>query len=162
MIMEDKDQLYKYANPVGRPRKYKPLELWEKACNYFEWCNNHPWTKYEAIKSGADAGKLVSIPVQIPYTLEGLAVFTGLDMSFFRLNRQSKDAEFYAVVNEIYNIIESQQFVGASSGFFNSSIIARKLGLVEKTAISTPEGEEIKVNATTEHRVIFENYDTDV
>ena len=31
--------------------------------------------------------------------------------------------------------------------------------LVEKTAISTPEGEEIKVNATTEHRVIFENYD---
>ena len=65
-------ELYKMRNPVGRPRKYTPQELWETACKYFEWCDSHPWTKYEPIKSGADAGKLIEMQLKIPYTIEGL------------------------------------------------------------------------------------------
>lgn len=156
-------ELYKMRNPLGRPRKYTPEELWETACKYFEWCDDHPWTKYEAIKSGADAGKLIEMPLKIPYTLEGLCFFCGVAETFLRANRN--DGDFSSVIEEIYKIIETQQFTGASVGAFNSNIIARKLGLVEKTNISTPEGEELRVNIAAEHRVIFEDYeqnDTDI
>lgn len=151
-------EIYRMRNPVGRPRKYKPVELWEMACNYFEWCDSHPWTKYEAIKSGADAGKLIEMPLRIPYTIEGLCFFCGVEENFLRSNKEN-NGDYSTVIKEIYKVIENQQFTGASVGAFNSNIIARKLGLVEKTTISTPEGEEIKVNAVTEHKVIFENYD---
>lgn len=151
-------ELYKMRHPGGRPRKYTPDELWETACKYFEWCDAHPWTKYEAIKSGADAGKLIEIPLKIPYTLEGLCFFCGVEENFLRSNKEN-NGEYSTVVKQIYKVIEGQQFTGASVGAFNSNIIARKLGLVEKTNISTPEGEELRVNIAAEHRVIFEDYE---
>jgi hypothetical protein len=157
-------ELYKMRHPGGRPRKYTPETLWKSACGYFDWCNAHPWIKHEAIKSGQNVGTLVGIPTVIPYTIEGLCTYCGVSENFLRANRQI-DNELSTVIEEIYRVVETQQFTGAAVGAFNANIIARKLGLVEKTNISTPEGEELRVNIAAEHRVIFEDYeqnDTDI
>lgn len=158
--MEDKDQLYKYVHPGGRPAKFKtPEELWECACKYFAWVDSHAWEKPELIKSGADAGKVINVPLKLPYTLEGFMVFANLNDAYLRQLKTDKAKEFSTIIDKIYKVVETQQLSGATVGVFNHHIVARKLGLVEKTTISTPEGEEIKVNTINEHRVIFENYD---
>jgi len=56
------------------------------------------------------------------------------------------------VIEHIEDIIETQQFEGAVVGIFNTSIIARKLGLREQTDITT-NGQ----NATFKIEVIDDN-----
>lgn len=158
MTFQKGNQLWRLAKNAGQPRKYTPEELMEKANEYFEFCDQNKWMKYDVIKSGPDVGKVIEIPLTIPYTLEGLAVYLGLDFCFFRDNKKGH-GEYSAVIKKIYEIIENHQLTGASVGVFNHQIIARKLGLADKQNISTPEGEEIRVNSVNEHRVIFENYD---
>ena len=46
--------------------------------------------------------------------------------------REQNDKGFIDIITRIEEIIETQQFEGASVGVFNANIIARKLGLVER------------------------------
>jgi hypothetical protein len=56
-----------------------------------------------------------------------------LNYKFKNYEKDKDKSEFFAVTHEIRRIIETQQFEGASVGAFNPNIIARKLGLSEKT-----------------------------
>lgn len=137
----------------GRDRAFStPDELWETACEYFQWCDDNPWTSKKAIqrtapsrkkaKKGEDGNKTEQhiqqeiTPTQRPYSITGFCVFAGVNMSWWRNFRakcdREKEDDFSAVLQRIEEIIETQQFEGACVGAFNANIIARKLGLTEK------------------------------
>jgi len=119
---------------IRKPKRFKtPEDLWEEFCNYMEYCENNPWTKYESTKQG-----IVPVPVGKPLTFTGFASFVGLTtqglMNYGEMEGREAYFEIYA---RIRDIIDNHQFEGAAVGVYNHSLIARRLGLVDKTDNTT-------------------------
>ncbi len=133
------NQFWKLRSKHGRDKVFAtPDVLWEACCEYFEWCDAHPWLRQEAIKSGPDAGRLIDVPTARPYTLSGLSLYLGRHEKFwsnFRLQR-AQDEDFHDIIARVDMIIETQQLEGAMVGVFTAPIVARKLGLTEKTEVN--------------------------
>lgn len=127
----------KWGNPLN-PKKYTPKGFWEKACEYFEWSDNNPWVKKEAVKSGENAGMLIEIPTERPYSIERLCLFAGITNQTF-LNYESKEGyeTFFEVTARVRMVIDSQHFEGGMTGSFNANITTRKLGLVDRQDIES-------------------------
>lgn len=105
-----------------------PEILWDAAKEYFEATVGRPWIQEDWV--GKDAIK-VERKTTPPFTLTGLFIFLDIHKSTWSLYRERKD--FIDVVTRIEDIIYTQKFEGATVGAYNSSIIARDLGLVDKT-----------------------------
>lgn len=132
------NEFWKFADPfkIGRPNKYKtPEELWLHAKQYFDWVDNNPILKTDF--KGKDS-EMVQYDLQRPYTWQGLYVFLCVkDLEHYKTKN-----EFSEILTHIGNIIYSQKFDGAAVGIFNHAIIARDLGLVDKSDVTT-KGKEI-------------------
>lgn len=116
----------------GRDRKYESSDDLLLACyNYFEECDNNPWFKNEAVKSGDNAGKIIKVPTARPYTQSGMFIFIGIDRKTW--SSYKNDEDFLPIITHIEEIIYTQKFEGAAVGAFNANIIARDLGLKDKT-----------------------------
>lgn len=135
------NKFWQQRSKHGRDKLFATPELmWEAACGYFEWCDDNPWFKNEAIKSGDMAGTIVSVPTSRPYTIEGLCGYIDCNKVYFNhfentlTNKKDiKSIDFSKVITRIREVIYRQKFEGASIGAFNPSIIARDLGLTDKT-----------------------------
>lgn len=131
------EQRSKKVPKVGRPKKLTPELMWKMACKYFERSQRDVIVKKDFIKSGPQAGKIIEIGVHAPYTWEGFNVFLtekiGLvNLKYYRYNFEGRYSEFEEIVSQIDAIMYTQKFNGAAVGLFNSSIIARELGLAEQ------------------------------
>lgn len=132
------NQFWKLRSKHGRDKLFKSTELlWEAACEYFEWCDEHPLIAIDF--KGKDAEQ-VNIPKMRPYTLHGLCLYIDCDTSYFRYFKSTlkeKDKDFLTVIKRIEETIYNQKFTGAASGFLNANIIARDLGLRDAQDITT-------------------------
>lgn len=130
------NQFWKLRSKHGRDKLFaSPEMLWEAACDYFQWCDENPWVKSEAIKSGDLAGTIVRIPTARPYTLTGLCLYLDCNSKYFtefEANLKESDKDFSEVITRIRETIYSQKFEGAAVGAFNANIISRDLGLADK------------------------------
>lgn len=129
------NEYWKFRGKHGRDFAYTPVTLWEEAEKYFKWMSGNVWNKKEAIKGGPKAGTLIDVPTTTPLSMESFTIFADITMETFR-NYQSKEdnyRDFFEVSTRIRTVIESNQFEGATVGAYNPNIIARKLGLVDKT-----------------------------
>jgi hypothetical protein len=144
---EKGNNYWSFRNKHGRGFSYTPELLWDEAVKYFEWISTKVWNKKEAIKSGDLAGTLIDIPTNTPMSIESFCLYADIDRDTFK-NYESNEGsykDFFGVTKAIRTIIESQQFEGATVGAYNPNIIARKLGLVDKTGVDhTTKGESIK------------------
>lgn len=122
-----------WGNPLN-PKKFKsPKELWEKACEYFKWCNENQWVKKEILRGSDGTGKLMDVPVGRPYTLQALCRFLNIErQTFINYGKAEGYETFFEVVKAIREIIESNQMEGAILGAYKENIISRMLGLAEK------------------------------
>jgi hypothetical protein len=152
------NKFYLKRSKHGRDKLFEsPEMLWEAACEYYEWCDKNPWIKYEAIKSGDRAGELIPIPTQIPYTLTGLLRYLGIDENTWQRYRSEESyKDFWAVIYMCDKIIYDNKYCGAAVGAFNANIIARDLGLADKSQLDhTTNGKDflgflMSVNKTEE------------
>jgi len=142
------NEYWKKRAKDGRDKIYqKPEDLLNEAIEYFKYCDDNPWYKKEAIKSGQMAGEILSIPTQRPYTVEGFCLFAGISLKGFK-NYGNLDShkDFFLVYTYIREVIDLNQLEGASVGAYNPNIIARKLSLVDKQENSIKaEGLSIKI-----------------
>ncbi len=135
------EEWYKIQNSSGQSKIFRtPEELWNAACNYFEWVDNNPFYMEDFVKSGNHAGKKVDLSKPRPYTIKHLCRFLGCNSKYlneFESELKAKtdllSKDFMTVITQIREIIEDQKFQGAAVGFFNANIIARDLGLTDKT-----------------------------
>lgn len=105
-----------------------PEILWDAAKEYFETTVARPWIQEDWV--GKDAIK-VERKTTPPFTIHTLCIFLDISVQTWHDYRHRKD--FIEVVTRIEQIIYAQKFEGATVGAYNSSIIARDLGLVDKT-----------------------------
>ena len=125
------NQIWKLNPNLGRKAKYNnPEELWEKACEYFQWMEDNPL--YE-MKTWCHNGMVTEkeVPKMRAMTLMSLWLF--LDISKDTWYKYCQKEAFVEVTKAIESIIKMQKFEGAASDMLNANIIARDLGLRDAT-----------------------------
>lgn len=130
------NQYWKLRSSHGRSKLFAtPEALWESACEYFEYCDSHPW-KVTKTKSKGKSKEIEETPTQCPFSLTGLMAYLDVGKSYWRNFKVSANEDFMTVITRIENIIEAQQLEGALVGAFNANIVARINGLADKQELS--------------------------
>lgn len=135
------NQFWKLRSRHGREKLFATPELFLEGCEeYFNWNDAHPLYKVEAIKGGDNAGKLIKIPTMRPYTLQGLCRYLHCNTLWFNQFEYSLSGKtdelsigFSKIITHVREAVYQQKFEGAAIGSFNANIIARDLGLSDKT-----------------------------
>lgn len=122
-----------------------PDALWERACEYFEWCQDNPLYEYKAFNCGEMGIVQEPIPKMRAMTIQALCFFLGLSDEAW--SNYCKREDFIGICNDIKQVIYSQKFEGASAGLLNASIIAREIGLASSSdsAISAKDEIELEI-----------------
>lgn len=136
------NQFWKLRTKIGRDKLFKtPEKMWEAACEYFEYCDENPLIAIEY--NGKDAIRC-ELPKMQAYTLHGLCLFLGCNIHYFSefetrlytIKDEKTRKAFSEVITRIRETIYQHKFIGAASGFFNHNIIARDLGLIDKSEVT--------------------------
>ena len=134
-----KNEFWKARLKSGRDKIFQtPDNLWTAALEYFQWVQDNPLHKSDAIKSGDRAGEIIQIPVERPMTIQGLCIFLDVDMDTFNNygSNQKPWKDFFGIVGRIREVIRDQKLAGAIIGKYNANIVARELGLADKKEVS--------------------------
>ena len=116
---------------VGQPPVFScPEEMLQRACEYFEWCGDKVVLEEKPFHFQGSITEHY-IAHKRPMTQNGLCVFLGIGVSTW--HDYKKKPEYSEVIKEIESVMYEQKFTGAAVGQFNANIIARDLGLAEKT-----------------------------
>lgn len=116
-----------------------PKQLWDLATEYFDWCKSNTIDKPEHHKikesqgpgQSTDVIELHYLPLPRAMTLSGLWSHANIRKSTWY--NYKKNPEFLEVIEAIEEVMREQKFSGAAAGLFNANIIARDLGLTDKT-----------------------------
>lgn len=124
-----------------------PDDLWAAACEYFTWVEDNPlWedkvTSYQGNNVHEPIAKMRAM------TLSGLFLFLDIDRITWDNYRARKD--FFTVTHAVDDAIRQQKFAGAAADLLNANIIARDLGLAEKSEHTGKDGAPIQMEATTD------------
>jgi hypothetical protein len=123
------NQFWKERSTHGRKPIFASAEqLFDAACEYFQWVDDNPLKKAVVYRGEVKEGVE---PLMRAMTVEGLCLFLDIGTSTFN-DYESKDG-FSDIAIVIKNIIRTQKFEGATAGLLNANIIARDLGLSDKT-----------------------------
>lgn len=143
MAAPEGNEFWKLRSKHGRDKLFQtPGLLWEAACEYFEWSNDNPWYRNEAVKSGDNCGTIIKVPIERPFTMSGLCLYLGCSDGYLRTFKLTASEDFLAVIEQIEKTCYTQKFEGAAVGAFNANIIARDLGLTDKSE------SDLKINAS--------------
>ncbi|AUS01645.1 DNA-packaging protein, partial [Vibrio phage 1.289.A._10N.286.55.E8] len=145
------DRIWNEVNPFGKKSKRgngnlrfeTPEQLWEEACEYFEWALNTPWITSKAMKmkdGDRDIIELAREPKARYLSNVGLCLFLGIQRctyGYYQNGKHDKDDKDYSSVCAVIDdIIHEQKLSGAAAGIFHPMIVARELGLADKQEIS--------------------------
>jgi hypothetical protein len=147
------NKFWKARSRHGRDKIFKtPDCLWDGACEYFQMCDDNP--DYE-VKIFQFQGEIVEgkLPKKMPYTLEGLTLFLNVNRKYL----DDLTDDFSLVVEQIKQTCHNQKLTGAAQGFFDSGIIARDLGLRDKT----DNEHNVNIDSKISLNVNFKNFGAD-
>jgi hypothetical protein len=114
-----------------RPRLIEtPDQLWEQFELYVKHVEENP--QYETKPMSVDKKvEMIQVPKRQPYTWQGLASFMGVTYAALHKWRQTRE-DLAHVMEMIEQVIYNNKYSGGATGFFNSSIITRDLGLADR------------------------------
>lgn len=129
-----------------KPKFADPESLWVACCEYFEWTADNPL--YEA-KGFAFQGVVTveRLPRMRAMTIAGLCLFLDVTERQWREWRDSRP-DLLPVITRAEAIIYQQKFSGAAADLLNANIIARDLGLADKSELSGSGGGPIETAVT--------------
>lgn len=117
-----------------KPKSYNPEEWVKKFVEYLEYMDEKVWNVKHPIKGGDMAGTVMDVPVSTPLSIRSFCVFAGISVDTFSNYEKSKGYEdYFGVTTRMRTVIEANQLEGATVGAYNANIVARLLGLAEKT-----------------------------
>lgn len=141
MVAPKGNQFWKQRSTHGRKKLFETSKLmWDAACEYFQWCDDHPWIEEKTFgKKKTNRHKPVinieTKPTQRPYTISGLCLYLDCNVQYFTDFKSALDKDehdFSIVITRIEQIIYTNKYEGAVVGAFNANIIARDLGLKDE------------------------------
>lgn len=143
MSAPEGNQFWKQRSSHGRkPIFPDPETLWEACCEYFDWVEQNPLLEAQAFAYQGDV-KLQELPKMRAMTLSGLCIFLDIDRTTWAEYRAREG--FSLITTRVEEVVRTQKFEGASAGLLNANIIARDLGLADKSELSGPDGAPIPI-----------------
>lgn len=131
------NQFWKQRSSHGRkPIFSSPDELWDAACEYFEWVEENPLNETKLFSYEGDVIEGV-MPKLRAMTIQALCFFIGISRQGWSEYKAKKD--FSDIIERIEAVIFSQKFEGASAGLLNANIISRELGLADKQDLTSSD-----------------------
>lgn len=132
-------------NKLGRPTKHTPESLQQAGLEYFKWVNENPLYEWKAFANGDTC----RMPKMRAMTERAFCLWAGIDENTFQRYKKSEGYEdFWAVATAIASVIYQQKFEGAAAEFLNPGLIARELGIKDRTDI-TSDDKQIPVGGAT-------------
>ena len=163
-----KNQFWKARAKSGRAKIFTTPAQLRKACvEYFQWVEDNPL--YESkLTSYKGVNKIVEVPKMRAMTIGGLCMFLGVNEHYLRqfedgLKLETRKGEdFSLVIREVRAAIREQKFTGAAADLLNANIIARDLGLADKTEITKaqviiPTGDMTADEASDAYKQLMES-----
>lgn len=147
------NEFWKLRSKHGRKKIFEtPDIMLEAACEYFQWCVDNPLKEEVLMKRKTDKDyetiEHETVSKIRPFTMQGLCLFLDVNTVYFNHFEESLKGkeddlsnDFSKIVIRIREIIYNQKFTGAASGFFNSNIIARDLGLKDRSDVTSNDKE---------------------
>ena len=114
-----------------------PEDLWEACAEYFDWNQQNPLHECKAF-STKEGIQTIDMPKMRAMTVSGLCIF--LDISKQAFGEYRNRDGFGDVTSRVDEIIRTQKFEGASADLLNPNIIARDLGLADKSELTGKDG----------------------
>lgn len=138
------NEFWKLRSKHGRDKLFAtPKLLWEVAQEYFQSCIDNP---IEA-QDNKGTKNVNTIKFLRPFTLKGFCIFCDASENWFKEFKykldKEKDKDFFTVIHKIEDIIYTQKFEGATIGIYNANIIARDLGLSDKSELTGKDGKDL-------------------
>lgn len=135
----------------------EPEKLWDACVEYFDWIAENP-LKEGKLVSFQGSSVLEEVPKMRAMTIGGLCIFLGIARSTWP--EYGKKEGFSEVVHRVEEIIREQKFTGAAADLLNPNIIARDLGLADRSELTGKDGAPIKTEdvsdpATLARKVAF-------
>lgn len=132
-----------------------PDDLWTAACEYFEWVEQNP-LREEKVFNGKDGIVRADVAKMRAMTISGLCIF--LDIARRTWDEYRERPDYLPVVTRAEEIIRDQKFSGAAADLLNANIIARDLGLADKSELTGKNGGPIETAVTVvERRIVRPN-----
>lgn len=134
-----------------KPKFAEPEELWAACAEYFEWVESNP-----LLEGFQYQGKVSSdgLPKMRAMTIKGLCVFLDIALSTWDEWRKSRP-DLSEVITRVEQIIDTQKIEGAAAGMLNPTIVARVMGLPERTEMSGPDGKPIQTEDASARDIIL-------
>ena len=159
------NQFWKERSKHGRDLIFAdPATLWKACCEYFEWVEANPLYEdrlfaYQGEVTHEPAAKMRAM------TLDGLCIF--LDISFQTWLNYKKRNDFLDIIGRVESIVCVQKFTGAAAGLLNPNVIARDLGLADKSEMKADDKSmaidwEMSVESTREFRAALKAFGREV
>lgn len=142
---------WKARSTHGRaPLFASPEVLWDACAEYFEWVESNPLWEAKAVSYQGET-KIENLPKMRAMSIGGLCIF--LDIARPTWDDYRKKNDFSVVCAGVEEIIRTQKFEGASADLLNPSIIARDLGLVDKSEMTGKDGSPLLPPAVTDNEL---------
>ncbi len=127
----------------AKPKFENPEDLWSACVEYFNWVDANPLYKDQLVTfQGAATHEPVA--QMRAMTLMGMCLF--LDVSIQQWNDWRKSRpDLFEVISRAEAVIYQQKFSGAAADLLNANIIARELGLADKSELTGKDGGPIGV-----------------
>ncbi|HBT01635.1 MAG TPA: terminase small subunit [Citreicella sp.] len=130
-------------NPGRQPTFADGDELWTAAVEYFEWCHGNPLLEdqlvtFQGVATHEPVAKVRAL------TQRGLCLFLGISMETWRgwrtLGHEIHRPDLADTIDRIEGVIWEQKFTNAAAGLLVHGLIARELGLADKSEVTSPDG----------------------
>lgn len=121
------NQYWKLAHDFKKPRRYQPDELLERAKEYAEWCELNPLYELKVFGTGVQ----IKVPKMRAMTIEGFCLFCNMAKSTWY--EYEKNKEYSDIISYVRDLFYSQKLEGSAADLLNPNIIARELGLTDKS-----------------------------
>jgi hypothetical protein len=136
----------------AKPKFATADALWSACCEYFEWVEANPLYEDRLVTF---QGSATHEPVakMRAMTIQGMCIFLDVTHDTWIEWRKSRP-DLSEVISRAEGIIYQQKFSGAAADLLNANIIARDLGLADKSELTGKDGGPIQTEVTSAREIL--------
>jgi len=127
----------------ANPKFANPDDLWNACVEYFEWVDANPLYEDKLVTFQGTATH-ESVSRMRAMTLGGLCLFLNITMTAWH-DWRVRRKDLSSIITQVEQIIRDQKFTGAAADLLNPNIIARDLGLADKSEVTGKDGGPVEL-----------------
>lgn len=137
-----KNEFWKARSSHGRNPKFETADMLADACEqYFQWVAENPLHEAKAFAYQGTVA-VEAMPKMRAMTIMGLCLFIGITQRQW-MNWRLERPDFLPVMEAVEEAIRTQKFEGAAADLLNANIIARDLGLADRSEVTGKDGADL-------------------